>query len=174
MVATREQSASGSGERDALEALYHKLGRELMQSERSCRVHARREAKRQGPGPAADAMLALAMHADRCEPRLEELIGKPSIGIAAARVVAYTFSNVRHGFTDRLLAHERTYRATLLGVRHGLECSYLLSQVAKQADMRGMHGYLQTMLPERAALLDAARDALGWFAQHPRHASEHS
>ncbi|HEY0253851.1 MAG TPA: hypothetical protein VGC41_20115 [Kofleriaceae bacterium] len=160
--------------RETLEHVHGKVGRELLQAERSCRVHARREAKRQGAGAPADAMLALAQHADRCESQLEALLGLPRRGVLAARVAAYAFTNVRHGLTDRFIAHERTYRVTLLGIRHGLDAARLLSSIADREDMPDLATYLENLVAERTRLFESAVAALEWFADFPDRAAAHS
>ncbi|HEY0251537.1 MAG TPA: hypothetical protein VGC41_08420 [Kofleriaceae bacterium] len=157
-----------------LDGLHRKLGRELLQSERDCRLHTRREAHRQGPGAPSEALLAIAHHADACEPRLVELLAASPLELGVARAVAHAFSNLRYGFFDRVLAHERTYRATLLGVRHDLDLAKLLFSVADRREMTGMRRFLSEMVPRRAALLVDAVAALEWFADHPLQAAGHS
>src|SRR3569832_2813118 len=110
--------------------LRDKLCRELAQSERDARLHTRREAKRLGECPPAQALLASAAHADDVEVALEKLTKqRVGVGLRVARAVAKVFSGVRHFFTDRLIDRERSYRATLLGLKHGIDTLRLLREV---------------------------------------------
>ncbi|MFT3693789.1 MAG: hypothetical protein QM831_11650 [Kofleriaceae bacterium] len=154
--------------------LFRKLGREFLQAERDCRLHTRREARRQGRGAPADALLSIAAHADQVEPRIEQLLGNASVGVLAARFVAHSFSDLRYGLVDRLMQRERTYRATLLGIRHGLDAGYLLTELALRSQFATSHAFLEEALEVRARMLAVAVQALAWFAEHPRRAAQRS
>src|SRR5688572_15180511 len=114
-----------------LEKLYAKLCRELAQSEQSASVHPRREARRLGDTAPAQALLAIAAHADELRPRFEALMAKRQPkGIEIGRVFGRAFSAIRHAIADRLIDAERSYRGTLLGLHHGIDVTRLLREVA--------------------------------------------
>ncbi|HEY6036059.1 MAG TPA: hypothetical protein VIV58_17405 [Kofleriaceae bacterium] len=154
--------------------LYDKLARELLQSEHDAHLHGMREAQRQADRPAR-AMLAIAYHAQRTELELRRLVvPHQPVGAMAALGVAKTFSHLRHFALDRLLAHERTYRATLLGMRHGLDAAHLLSAVADRARRGEVRDFCDRLIEERTPLIEAAVEVVGWFADHPRLALTHA
>src|ERR1700742_875069 len=106
---------------DPRSRLRDKLCRELAQAEHDARLHTRREAKRLGDCPPGNALLAIAEHADDVELALAKLTKhRVGPGLRLARALAKVFSGVRHFFVDRLVDRERTYRATLLGLKHGI------------------------------------------------------
>src|SRR3569623_1329347 len=77
--------------------LRDKLCRELAQSERDARLHTRREAKRLGECPPAQALLAIAAHADDVEVALEKLTKqRVGVGLRVARAVAKVISGDRN------------------------------------------------------------------------------
>jgi hypothetical protein len=162
-------------DRSLLVHLHDKLVRESTQAEHDAVIHGKREAHRQGPGAPADALLAIAAHAETIEAQLRAVTAaNQPFGTAVALVVAKIFSNVREHVVDHVLAHERTYRATLLGMRHGLDAAILLRDVAGEAGRSELHDVLDAMVPRRSELLDDAVEALGWFAMYPRRATCHS
>jgi hypothetical protein len=149
--------------------LRDKLCRELAQVERDARLHTRREARRLGDVPPARALLAIATHADEVEMVLEKMIGqRQGIGVRIARAVAHAFSGVRHFFLDRLIDRERSYRATLLGLKHGIDTLRLLREVATLNGDRRHLKFCDLVLVERLCLLEDAEQALVWFAEHPQ------
>jgi hypothetical protein len=154
-----------------LRMLYNKLCRELAQSERSARVHSRREARRLGDTPPARALRALGAHAQAVAPQLASLIDPHQpLGTVIGRKLGQLFSALRTLLFDRLIDVERSYRGTLLGFHHGLAVARLLRDVAERLDERDMLGFLERWLRERDALVDAAERELHWFAEVPKQA----
>ncbi len=151
-----------------LRRLREKLCRELAQSEHSAIVHPRREAKRLGDVPPAHAFLAIADHAERSRARLCELIGDAQgVGLKVAKAVGELFSVLRHAVFDRTIDVERSYRGTLLGVRHGIDTTRLLREVALLQGDAALVRYCDELLVERCGLLEQAEQALAYFAEHP-------
>jgi hypothetical protein len=154
---------------DELTRLKHKLGRELAQSERSAIQHCRREAKRLRSGRAADAMHAIADHAEAQWPRLEALRAKRQPkGFRLGSLVGRTFSLLRYALFDRVIDIERSYRGTLLGVHHGVGVVRLLGEVALRDNDQRLLGFCEEWLATRRPLLEAAESSLGWFADRPQ------
>jgi hypothetical protein len=156
---------------DDLRRLRRKLCRELAQAEHDAVIHPRREASRLGDVPPAQALLAIAEHAARLRPRLDaKLRDEQPMGLSLGRAVAETFSAIRHFLVDRILDAERSYRGTLLGLRHGVDVARLLREVAlREVDAELVH-LCDELLVDRAALLEEAEQALAWFAEQPSRA----
>lgn len=131
-------------------------------------VHPAREASRLGKVPPADALRAIAAHAEHLRPRLDALlIPRQPLGMRAGRWVGRTFSAVRHFFIDRLLSSERSYRATLLGLLHGLDTARLLREVAHRCEEIRLFRFCDDLIARREPLVREAERALSWFAVHP-------
>jgi hypothetical protein len=154
--------------------LRDKLCRELAQAERDARLHPRREARRLGEGAAAEALFAIADHADGIEPVLMKVLGqRQSVGIKVAHAVASVFSGVRHLFLDRVIGRDRSYRATLLGLKHGVDVARLLREVATLSQEVALIKFCDLFLVERLCLLEDAEQAFLWFAENPEIALGH-
>lgn len=148
--------------------LREKLCRELAQSEHDAVIQTTREARRLHVCPPAEKLRAIAAHAEHLRPRLDALMLKHQpVGLRAARVVGEVFSGLRHYLFDRMLSTERSYRATLLGVRHGIDVAWLLRDVARREEQIRLFRFCDDMIAEREPLLREAERALSWFADHP-------
>jgi hypothetical protein len=153
--------------------LYDKLSREVLQSEHDAHLHSFREAQRQD-GPPARILTTIGYHAQRTEPELRKLVtARQPFTAVLALAVAKAFSNVRYYAADHLLARERTYRATLLGLRHGLDAAYLLRAAADRAQRTEVHDFCDRLIAEREPLLNSAVEVITWFADHPSFAMQH-
>jgi hypothetical protein len=149
-----------------LHELRTKLCRELAQSEHDAQLHPRREARRLGDIPPAHALVAIAEHADEVRPRLEALLVKRAPkGRHLGRAVGKAFSGIRHAIVDRLISNERSYRATLLGLRHGVDCARLLREVALCDGDYHLVRFCDELLLDRLALIERAEQALAYFAE---------
>lgn len=151
----------------SIDSLRDKLGRELAQSEHDAIVHCAREARRYGGQPPSQAMRAIAEHARAMRPRLAPLWRAQPAGVRLGRAVGELFSLTRHLVLDWLIDAERSYRGTLLGLRHGLDCARLLREVARVQQDDAALACCDQLLDERTTLLDAATEQLRWFAEHP-------
>lgn len=142
---------------------------EIFQSERSAARHTRVEARRLGSVPPADALHAVAVHADeslRALTGMSEPLDLP--GRIAGQVVGTTFSLLRVGVGDRLIDPERSYRGTLLGIHHGIETALLLRAAADGLpEYDPLVGFLGGWLETRQRLCDACVLQLSWFASNP-------
>jgi hypothetical protein len=153
---------------DDLARLRHKLSRELAQSEHDAVYQTRREASRLGENLPAAKLREIAAHAEHLSPRLEALLlQRQPLGMRAGRWVGETFSIIRHYFVDRILQSERSYRATLLGLAHGLDVARLLREVARRSDDVRLFRFCDDMIAQREPLIHEAARALTWFASHP-------
>jgi hypothetical protein len=144
---------------------------EMAQTERSSTLHPRREAERLGTGATpAIAFLAGADHADRVLPEIERLAG-PKDG-ALGKAIGRTFSMVRDKFGDKLISKEKSYRGTLAGLHHGIDCALLTHAVATRCGRSDVAEFLARWLDERQPLVASCQRAVTWFAAHPDTAIE--
>ena len=151
--------------------LLRHLSHELWQTEVSASQHCRREAERLGDTPPARALLAVAEHADSVLEELPKLtqgrpLAKSGIGMAIGKV----FSEVRDTIADKLLTSERSYRGTLLGIRHGVDLVHLLRNAAGRAQDDALVSFLDAWLRRREPLVAEVVAQLGWFAELPERA----
>jgi len=152
---------------EPIQKLRNKLCRELAQSEHDAKTHCAREARRYGAYPPGKVLRAVSEHARELEPRLTTVWRDQGVGVSAGRAVGEAFSSIRHLIVDRVLDAERSYRATLLGLRHGLDAARLLRSVlAEQRDVAAI-AICDTLIEGRARLLTRLEDQLRWFAAHP-------
>lgn len=152
----------------SLQRLREKLCRELAQSEHDAIIHCLREASRYGAQPPGQVLRGIADHARQLRPRLDWLWGgKQGVGIRAARVVGEVFSAVRHFAVDWMIDAERSYRATLLGLHHGLGAARLLREVVSLQHDHDAIRVCDELLEGRARLIARAEERLRWFADHP-------
>jgi hypothetical protein len=151
-----------------LQKLRDKLCRELAQSEHDAVLHCAREARRYGSRPPGHAMRVISDHARELHPRLAVLWGaRQQVGARAGRAVGDALSAARDFAVDWVIDAERSYRATLLGVRHGIGVAQLLRHVlARQQDTPGLRA-CDELIDGRLRLVSRGEDQLDWFAAHP-------
>jgi hypothetical protein len=161
-----------NAERDTMSVLLNNLARELFQTETSAALHCRREAKRLGAAPPAQPMIAVADHADAVLVQLPQLVERSHIHASfAGLLVGALFSEVREYLLDHFVEAERSYRGTLLGMRHGVDLVYLLLRaVEQQQDHSELAFFCRSWLDVRAPLLTRAQEQLAWFAEHSERA----
>ncbi len=149
--------------------LYRKLGRELAQSEHDAQLHTRRVARRLGDVPPARALLEIAHHADIVYEALQAIgVARMPIGMRIGHAVGEVFSAVRHFTIDRVMDTERSFRITLLGLKHGVDVARLLRIVSAQLGDVGLALLCDEIVRERAPRIELAERTLAWFAAHPR------
>lgn len=151
------------------------LVRELFQTEQSARRHPRVEIQRLGDVPPARVLRAVAAHADEALAALPGLVTQDRLPVSVGgRTVGAAFSVLRTQIADLFLNAERSYRATLLGMRHGVDLVVLLEQVARRDGAEALARWCDDWLERRRDLLEDAERALSWFAEHPERAQEAS
>jgi hypothetical protein len=153
------------------ESLLEALLVELAQTEKSATEHPRKEAARLGPGePPARALLAVAEHAEKRLAELERFAGPRRGRIGEA--IGKTFSALRRAMADRLLSKEKSYRGTLIGLQHGVDCALLTRSVASVCQRRDLVDFLADWLEERQPLVARCRRQVTWFASRAEVATE--
>jgi hypothetical protein len=148
--------------------LLNNLTREMFQTETSAVRHGNREANRYDTGaPPAQALRAVAVHAERVLIELPQLAERAGITISKGGVlVGELFSQGRDKLADFLIDRERSYRGTLLGMRHGVDVFRLLNEFADTANNYELRDFTKTWLEERLPLVQRVDDELRWFAEH--------
>lgn len=149
------------------------LMREIFQTERSAASHCRREAERLGNTPPGVAMRACADHAAGiCDvlPGVARAANLPNS--RAGSIVGRVLSMVRNKLADRLTDEERSFRGTLLGLRHGIDIVRMMQHVADASGQVELGGFCTKWLAEREALVAEVTKGMRWFALHPAVAME--
>jgi hypothetical protein len=149
------------------------LAHEMFQTEQSACDHPRVEAARLGDVAPARALLAVADHATAAMAELTPLMRRNHLVVSpGGRAVGAAFSRVRDRFADLLLSSEKSYRATLLGMRHGVDLVELVMSTAREDDDPELAAWCERWLATRRPLVEAAARELEWFAQHPERATD--
>jgi len=149
------------------------LVRELFQTEQSAKVHPRIEAERLGDVPPSQVLLAIAAHAESALAELPPLVIRHNLpNSTGGKLVGAAFSSLRDHFVDLLLSSERSYRGTLLGMRHGIDLVELVQYVAREEGDTSLTQWCATWLEKRRPLVEAAAGELAWFAANPDRARE--
>ncbi len=160
-------------ERTRLQRLLRNLTRELFQTEVSASRHCRREAKRFGDAPLARLLGEAASHADEVLTALPPLAERHDMPISVGGMaLGNLFSQAREYAADRVIEAERSYRGTLLGMRHGVDLVRLLRHVAAQLGHGEVTTFCDAWLGRRVPLVKRCEDELAWFAQHAARATE--
>jgi hypothetical protein len=152
----------------ALQPLLRSLFRELFQTETSALKHCRREAERLGEAAPAAALREISGQAGNFLaelPRIARAHDLPASAGGAA--VGAFFSEARDKVFDRLIRSERSYRGTLLGLRHGIDLVQLLAQAARERGYAELSAFCERWLGARLPLVADVERQLVWFAQQP-------
>jgi AcrR family transcriptional regulator len=159
----------------AHQKLLASLFRELAQTERSAHVHPAREARRLGEDtPPGRALRAVSNHAGRVLIELPRLAWMHYLPVSKVGwTLGEKLSDLRHFFIDRLVDSERSYRATLGGMQHGIDLVSMIEEVSERAGWPVLVQFARRWLVERRALVADAREAAIWFADHPQMALRH-
>jgi hypothetical protein len=153
------------------QTLLDNLTRELFQTETSAVRHSNREAARLGNTPPASALRRVSAHASSVLEQLPALAQRNGMIVSkGGAVVGEVFSQLRDKFADALIDSERSYRGTLLGMQHGLGVVHLLLHFANLNGRSDLEQFCHSWIATRTPLVDAVRDRLRWFAEHPSEA----
>jgi hypothetical protein len=147
---------------------------ELFQTERSAYRHPIREATRLGDVPPAVALRAVAAHANEVLDELPELARARAMTITGiGTILGETLSDLRDSFTDRLVVRERSYRGTLLGMRHGVDLVRLLRATAGDDADAELVAWCDRWADVRRRLVAGVERELDWFGHHQAFAVRH-
>jgi hypothetical protein len=163
-----EQGAPPTDTAELHRKLMISLFRELFQTEQSAEVHPRREARRLGNNAPAEALEAVSNHATQVLRKLPEVARSQQLPVSRAGMgLGQLFSRVREEITDRLIDAERSYRMTLLGLRHGVDLVKMIRHVADAAGRVEIAGFCTHWLEEREPLVERVEQQMTWFCHHP-------
>lgn len=117
--------------------------------------------------PPAAALLAVAQHADVALRELDQLaqehkLPRSSFGVLLGNL----FSETRERLADRLIEGERSYRGTLLGMRHGVDVVHMVELTAREAGSDSLANWAATWLQRREPLVRDVERQLAWYATH--------
>jgi hypothetical protein len=153
--------------------LLHRLARELFQSETSAIEHCTREAERLTHAAPALPLREIARHADEVLQTLPDLARSEGLPDSkGGNIVGEAFSQLRDKVADKTLDRERSYRGTMLGVRHGVDVVRLLGAVAHSSGRPTLALFCKNWLAARLPLVHRLEDRLSWFGAHPEHSVE--
>jgi hypothetical protein len=154
-----------------MKTFVQRLFGEVSQTERSAIRHPRVEARRLGACPPADALLAIADHAERAAPVLHALASERGASRGAVGTVAGSlFSIGRNGLADFFLTTEQSYRGTLLGIRHGYDVITVFRLAALAERDPPVVAWADAWMTERLPLIESVAREMRWFVDHPARA----
>lgn len=149
------------------QALLRNLAHEVFQTETSASRHCRREAERYKDTPVEQALMAVTRHADLALREFKNLAELEELPTSVpGGVLGETFSLVRDFFADRTIEAERSYRGTLLGIRHGVDVVHMVEHVAAAAGREALAKWARDWRRARTPLAFAVEEQLAWFAAH--------
>ena len=144
---------------------------ELFQAERSAEAHCQREARRYAKDISATALWGICRQARGTIARLDELAEARGFEVARrGTMLGSLYSSIREAIADRFLSAERSWRATLLGLRHGVDVVVSLRLVADALDDAVLVNFCDELLRQRTPLVKEVENTLWWFAEHPARA----
>jgi hypothetical protein len=146
--------------------LLEKLLRELVRSETQTIEHAPREAKRIGETPPIEALRDVAVHVLAMRPRFTQVLQGHEL-VASRGGISATLSTLRHLVSDRMQDPERSYRAALLDLRHGVDVVRVLREVARLEELFALIRWCDDWLAARRTLVARVEAQLQWFAEQP-------
>ena len=168
------KEASRRRELNPHRVLLESLLTELFQSERSAEIHPPKEASRLGDSAPARALRAVSQHARSVRAELRELARERDLSATdGGSRIGDLFSWARRTLSDPLMEEERSYRATLLGMRHGLDLVKLVRATAESADDGELAAWCTEWLSVREPLVEEVCSQLAWFGWHPERALQH-
>ncbi len=156
------------------DSVLHSLFAEIFQTERSAFAHCAREAAR------VDASVAFGLgkasaHAEGSLRMLDKLAAQRGYkGASLGKTIGQTFSEIRDKVVDRFVSAQTSYRATLLGMRHGYDVFLLAHAAAVEEGDKEFAAFASWWLATRGALIEDVAHELRWFATHPQSAMRRS
>lgn len=144
------------------------LVRELFQTENSARLHPVVEAERLGEVPPARVLRAVAEHAAEALDELPALVASQGLPVSeAGKRMGAALSSLRDHFIDLLVNMEKSYRGTLIGMRHGVDLVELVQYTAREQGDNRLADWCEVWIARRRPLVEAAARELAWFAANP-------
>ncbi len=145
-------------------ALHHELCRELAAAELAAELQTQACARQLGSSAPADALTAVATHAQSTWAAYVAAAGQQELGLGIARELGKALATAKYAFVDRWRQPQRAFRATLTDLHRGVECARLLRELAFAIGKPRLVRWCDDMIPRRVELIDQAEQTLGWFA----------
>jgi hypothetical protein len=156
----------------SLQKLLRSLVREFFQTETSAVKHCRREAARLESAP-AQPLRAIADHAERALREFPALANGRKLPFSGGGIaVGALFSELRDKLADKTIRRERSYRGTMLGVRHGMDLVRVLRLACQAAGYSELTQFCDEWLRERTQYVAQLEQSLSWFVEHPSNAMQ--
>jgi hypothetical protein len=143
--------------------LLEKLIREVTRTEMQALEHPVREAKRIGDALPVQALRDVARHAAHMRPRFEDRLTAHGISLHRPGLDA-TLATLRQLVVDRVVDAERSFRTSLLDLRHGIDVVSLLRELVRQEELFGVIRWCDDWLGARRTLVARAEAQLAWYA----------
>jgi hypothetical protein len=100
-------------------------------------------------------------------PEIKELAkDRGMVAVEGGKSVGSAFSVLRDSVGDLLLSHEKSYRGTILGMRHGIDLVELIQYMAAEQGDPVLAAWCALWLEQRRALVEATARELAWFAMN--------
>ena len=148
------------------EQLLRSLAPELFQTETLAARHCRREAQRVADTPLAAALLAVAAHAEVARRELYEIAWTRKFPHGSLRsLLGNLFGEAGQRLADRLIARQRSYRGTLLGMRHGVDVVHMLELTAREAGRGPLASWAERWLRRREPLVRGVERELAGYTR---------
>ncbi len=156
---------------DARRRMLRRLMSELAHSERAAEVHCQREARRYARDLSATALWTICRQARASLARLQELADARTFRLVSRPTsLGVLLQALRDALADRLRSAERSWRSTLLGLRHGIDIVVSLRLVADALGDADVVTFCDELLRQRTPLVKEVENTLWWFAEHPERA----
>lgn len=118
-------------------------------------------------------MRAVSAHAEAVLAELPSLMRARGLPVSAGgSAVGKAFSVLRKELADRVLSKEKSYRGTLLGMRHGVDLVELIQYVATVEGDALLAAWCARWLSTRRPLVEAVAGELAWLAARPALATQ--
>jgi hypothetical protein len=143
--------------------LLDRLIREIHRGELQAVEHAARLERQIGAVGPVLALREIAGHATAMRDRFDTIVRGHDLQTGRASF-GTTLSSLR-GLADRVIDPERTYRASLLDLRHGIDVVKLAREVARSEELFGLIRWCDDYLGARRTLVARVEAQLVWFVE---------
>ena len=144
--------------------LLDRLIREIYRGEVHAAEHAARQEKLIGDVAPVLALREIAAHALAMRERFEAIVRGYDLQTGRNGFSA-TLSSLRGLVPDRMVDPERTYRTSLLDLRHGIDVVKLAREVARSEELFGIIRWCDDYLGARRTLVARVEAQLVWFVE---------
>jgi hypothetical protein len=127
-----------------------------------------REAKRIRSGPPANALRAVAAHANETLEELPAVARVRHVRLGSAGALALdTFRRMRDVVMDQIVDHEHAYRSALTALHRSIDLVHLVQAAASDEGDDALATWCRGWLRGREELVSDVANELEWFGRHP-------